>query len=256
MVPAKKINFGIFLNFGFYQFSPYQKLSPRQIRKTKFPLSIKLIVRAYTREGNNRTMGATGGVGNASPLTMRFSVKDINGASLRSANRGGSEALRTMYEFEGVKKRIVVEGKGGGKNVTLRTASGGGNGSTPAMRFSIEGGNGASPRSASGGGIRAPRTMDKYEGVKKRIVVGYKGVGINGTLITTGGAAIERRKKCASLSKALMERLQEATTAAVTERQEQWMNVKEVVKAVTGRPFQEGIRLSTPMENRIDQAES
>ena len=87
---------------------------------------------------------------------MRFSSKDNNGTSLRSAGRGGSGAPRIMNEHEGVDK-----GRGG--NGTLKTSGGDGNGAPQVMRFSVKGGNREPSRSSGGGGNRAPIMMDKCE---------------------------------------------------------------------------------------------
>ena len=60
-----------------------------------------------------------------------------------------------------------MEYKGGVGNGILRMADGGGNGALSAMCFSVKGSNRESPRSASGGGSRALRTMEVCERVKK-----------------------------------------------------------------------------------------
>ena len=60
--------------------------------------------------GGNGKLRTTGGGGSGAPPKMRFSIKDSNGASPRSASRGGSGAPRTMDECEG--------GNEGGNGVT------------------------------------------------------------------------------------------------------------------------------------------
>ena len=79
-----------------------------------------------------------------------------------------------------------MEDKGGGGNGTLRTVGGGVNRLSSAMRLSVKVSNRAPPRNAVGGSSRAPITMDKCEGVEKRIVVGDKGGGGNVMLRTAG----------------------------------------------------------------------
>ena len=75
-------------------------------KKTKFSLSIKLIFMSDARKGDNRILRIAGGGGNRAHPILRFSVKDRNGVSPRSADGGGSRAPRTMEKCEGVKNSL------------------------------------------------------------------------------------------------------------------------------------------------------
>ena len=149
----------------------FQRTFYEKNQKTEFPLSIKRFIVADADEDDNVILKTSGVGGNKAPQTVRFSVKDSNGASLRSTSGGRREGPRKMGEYERVKKLITMEGKGVGGNGTLRTASRGGNRAPSTMWFSFKVRNIASHRSASRGGSGVPRMMGQCEGIKKRISV-------------------------------------------------------------------------------------